>query len=167
MSRVCDSHARLDNLNHWDTQADGIYSKKSVYINLVKLKLSITALTWECIIIKKSTTCITNYFLFTYLKKLNIKLKDISLLQHTTTQNSGYVWPLPYKGKEEDRDVLYDPTDLHVSTATKMLQHGDVTTNKSTLHDIIIYIDWTNIKECSCYCDFHQNWTGLTLVFVN
>lgn len=54
-----------------------------------------------------------------------------------------------------------------------MLQHGDVTTNKSTLHDVIIYIYWTNIKECSCltwfspemnwpytcFCKFNYNYT--------
>lgn len=57
----------------------------------------------------------------------------------TTTYNYTELWvslAASLQIKEEDREVLYDPTNylylqciywLHGSTATEMLQHGDVT----------------------------------------
>lgn len=106
---------------------------------------------------KKSTTMCINWLFSVYIskkkKKGNIKLKDISLLQRTTTQNSGRFLTKARKRTGRFSMILPINCIYHVSTDYMDLQlqrcYNMVMsqTNISTLHDIIIYVYWTNKRN--------------------
>lgn len=68
----------------------------------------------------------------------------------TTTYNYTELWvslAASLQIKEEDREVLYDPTDYMYLQLQRCYNMVMSQTNISTLHDIIIYVYWTNKRN--------------------